>query len=115
MVAVGTQDELRTTPRTRWRAVVDDAAPGWARAVPGATVVADDGREVVLELAGNDVGIEQPFLEAATAAGMLREFSQIRPRLADLFRDVVSADEPAQEPTESPRRRGTGRSRKGEA
>ena len=114
MVAQGTQDELRATPNVRWRAVVDDAAPGWAHAVPGATVLSDDGREVVIEIQGNAVGVEQPFLQAATGAGLLREFAAIRPRLADLFRGVVSSetpetDEPVEETAGRKGRRGLGR------
>ena len=92
MVAVGTTDELRHTPDRRWRAVVDGAAPGWARAVPGARVLDDDGRAVVIELPGYREGDEQPFLNAATAAGQLREFTPVLPSLADLFRGVVSED-----------------------
>ncbi len=90
MVALGTQDELRRTKNARWRAVVEGAAAGWARAVPGASVVSDDGREVVVELTGHDAGVEQPFLRAATAAGQLREFGPVVPTLTDLFRDVVT-------------------------
>ncbi|QDB78316.1 ABC transporter ATP-binding protein [Georgenia sp. 311] len=90
MVALGTKEELRRTPNARWRAVVHGAAPGWARLVPGARVLSDDGREVVVELTGNTEGVEQPFLRAATAAGALREFSPVVPSLADLFRHVVS-------------------------
>ncbi len=93
MVAVGTKDELRRTPNARWRAVVDGAAPGWARTVPGAQVLSDDGREVVVELTGHETGVEQPFLRAATAAGQVREFAPVVPSLADLFRGVVSETE----------------------
>ncbi len=92
MVAVGTTDELRHTPDRRWRAVVDGAAPGWARAVPDARVLEDDGRTVVIELPSYGEGDEQPFLRAATAAGQLREFAPVLPSLADLFRGVVSED-----------------------
>ena len=93
MVAVGTKEELRRTPNARWRAVVDGAAAGWAQTVPGARVLSDDGREVVVELTGHDAGVEQPLLSAATAAGQLREFGPVVPTLADLFRGVVSETE----------------------
>ncbi|MEE6281354.1 ABC transporter ATP-binding protein [Georgenia sunbinii] len=117
MVAVGTQDELRATSNLRWRAVVDGSAAGWAQQVPGATVQRDDGREVVVELQGKEVGVEQPFLEAAMRAGLVREFAAVRPSLSDLFRDVVSTtDTETEEPTEETagRRghRGLGRRRK---
>ena len=93
MVAVGTKEELRRTPNARWRAVVDGAPAGWAGAVPGARVLSDDGREVVVELTGHDAGVEQPLLTAATSAGQLREFGPVVPSLADLFRGVVSETE----------------------
>src|SRR5690625_2606555 len=93
MVALGSQEELRRTQNPRWRAVVAGAAPGWARQVPGARVVGDDGREVVVELTGHDAGEEQPFLRAATAAGQLREFGPVVSSLTDLFRDVVSEND----------------------
>ncbi|WP_324650667.1 ABC transporter ATP-binding protein [Georgenia sp. H159] len=97
MVALGSREELRRTPNARWRAVVDGASPGWARVVPGARVLQDDGRAVVVELTGHAPGVEQPFLQAATAAGALREFAPVVPSLTELFRGVVSEDGTAEE------------------
>ncbi|WP_147916246.1 ABC transporter ATP-binding protein [Ruania zhangjianzhongii] len=90
LVAVGTREKLRRTENVRWRAVVDGAPTGWVNEVPGATVISDDGREVIVQLTGGQPGVEQPLLRAAVAAGELREFSQVRPTLTELFRDVVS-------------------------
>ncbi|MDD9205298.1 ATP-binding cassette domain-containing protein, partial [Georgenia sp. 10Sc9-8] len=102
IVALGTIDELRTTETAHWRVRVDGARPGWAREVPGARVVADDGAVVEVELSSSDPDAEQPLLRAATAAGRLRELVQVRPSLTELFRGVVTAEpaEPQDEPTE---------------
>lgn len=89
MVAEGTIDELRTTDRQRLLVRLDAAPPGWATDLPGVTVVDDAGAAVVVEVATGDVAAEQAVLRAATAAGTVREFSPVRPHLADLFRGVV--------------------------
>ncbi|WP_211289373.1 ABC transporter ATP-binding protein [Luteimicrobium subarcticum] len=122
-VAVGTIDDLRTTPTQRW--LVDgppsgggggvdegggtggadgdgERAPGWALALPGVTVVSTDGPRTVLELAPDAAdGAEQAVLRAALDAGPVREFTRVRPSLVDLYRDVVAAtgadDEPGDE------------------
>lgn len=92
LVAEGTIDELRATGRQRLLVRSDAAAPGWAASVPGVTVVRDDAGVVVVEIPSGDLAAEQAVLRAATAAGTVREFAPVRPRLADLFRDVVTSD-----------------------
>src|SRR5690606_6757122 len=100
MVALGTIDELRTTDTVHWRVAVEGAAPGWARAVPGARVLGDDGVYVEVELGvGAD---EQPLLQAATAAGRVREFVRVRPTLTELFRGVVTADDASAQDADAP-------------
>ncbi|MGC0250195.1 ABC transporter ATP-binding protein [Pseudactinotalea sp. Z1748] len=94
MAAVGTIDELRTTPTQRWR-VVSNAPAGWADAVPGTRVLSQDGAETVIELLQPGTDAEQPLLHAALAHGGVREFALIRPRLVDLFRNVVTTDSDA--------------------
>lgn len=89
MVAEGTIDELRTTDRQRLLVRLDGAPPGWAAGLPGVTVVDGAGAAVVVEVATGDVAAEQAVLRAAAAAGTVREFSPVRPHLADLFRGVV--------------------------
>ncbi len=89
MVAEGTIDELRTTDRQRLLVRLDGAPPRWATGLPGVTVLDDAGAAVVVEVATGDVAAEQAVLRAATAAGTVREFSPVRPHLADLFRGVV--------------------------
>lgn len=95
MVAEGTIEELRTTERRRILVRVDGAPPGWTQAVPGARVVSTDGAGVVVEMAHEDLATEQALLRAATAAGAVREFAPVRPRLAELFRDVVTQEQRA--------------------
>lgn len=90
MAALGTIEELRTTPTQRWRIVTVGASPGWARMVPGANVLQQSGDTTIVELADTADGAEQPVLRAALEHGAVREFARIRPSLTDLFRDVVS-------------------------
>lgn len=91
MAAVGTIEELRTTPTQRWR-VVGPAAPGWASDVPGTRVLSHTGTETVVELLHPGPDAEQPILQSALAHGPVREFALLRPSLTDLFRDVVSTE-----------------------
>lgn len=91
MVACGTVDELRSQASPRWLVDAPDAAPGWAAAVPGTTVVSTTGSRTVVEV-GRETGAEQAVLQAALATGTVREFAPQRASLTDLFRDVVSAE-----------------------
>ena len=94
MAAVGTIDELRSTPTQHWR-VIGSAPPGWAEGIPGTRVHRHDGQETVVELLTSGPDAEQPLLHAALQAGSVREFALIRPSLTDLFRNVVSTEAPA--------------------
>ena len=88
MVALGTVDELRGEGPPRLWVDAPAAAPGWERAVPGATRVRAEGSRVLLELApGTD---DQAVLRAALATGPVAEFGRDRPALLDLFREVVT-------------------------
>ena len=126
MEALGTIDELRSTDARRWVLDVDaDAAVVLARLgeVHGVTVAPAPGRPtaVIVELAADAAptgavpaaAAEQQVLAVALQLGTVREFSPVRPSLADLFRGVVSADEPAgagEQPTPGA---GVGRGRRG--
>lgn len=101
MVTEGTIDELRVTPRRRIRVVVDSpTTPNWVDSVPRVTVVGSangsahltDGA-ILVECDNGDIEAEQALLRAASSAGHLREFTPVRPHLADLFRDVVTKEE----------------------
>ena len=75
----------------RQELVVDapHAPGGWADALPGVTVLAVHDGLVRLALdAGTD---DQVVLAAALKTGPVRGFTRIRPRLADLTGDVVTA------------------------
>ena len=98
MVAVGTIDELRRTEQQRW--VVDGPpASAWVNRVPDAQVVSVDRTRTVLEVPrSHDDEVEQALLQAALSAGAVREFSQQRATLAELYRDVVATSSPVEVP-----------------
>ncbi len=86
MVAVGSVEELRSRDPS---VVLDVDGPpsGWAAALPGVEVVADDGGRTRLRL--TDGVDDQTVLAAAVAAGPVHEFRRWRPPLTELYRDVV--------------------------
>jgi ABC-2 type transport system ATP-binding protein len=123
IVASGSVDDLRTKDRPRTYQVVVDAPPGWAVGLTGVRVVSDEpghdrasdaalrnGAErpadrrstvTVLELA-DDVD-DQLVLDAARAAGPVREFRQVTPTLTELFREAVSQSSVPTTETVTPR------------
>ena len=93
LVAQGTTDELRTTENSRLKIRVEQVKDeGWIRRVPQVTVLDEDADTFVVEVPRGDIAVEQALLAAATSVGALREFSPVRPHLADLFRDVVTKE-----------------------
>lgn len=88
MVACGTVAELTAEPSAQLVVHVPGAGPGWAKQLPGVHVVSEEPAGTVLEL-DPDVD-DQLVLDAARAAGPVREFRRRRPTLAELFRNVVS-------------------------
>ena len=91
MVAVGTIDELCATDRPRWRLdVADPVAVAAAVGALGSAWV--EGPSVIVE---TEAERADAVLRAALGVGPVREFTRVRPSLADLFRDVVSAEEVA--------------------
>ncbi len=98
MVAIGDLETLRRTDQTRW--VVDGPpAERWLGTVPGARLVAADGGRTLVEADADPHPFDQRLLTAALAAGPVHEFAIDRPSLAELYRDVVSAEERPEEPT----------------
>lgn len=94
LVAQGSIDELRETENARFRVRVEQVAdPQWATRLPGVSVLGGGEGELIVELPRGDIRTEQSLLQAATEAGLLREFTPVRPHLADLFRDVVTKEE----------------------
>ena len=90
MVACGSVDELRADAPGQLMVHVPVAQIGWADTVPGVrSAEYRRGGRTVVELApGAD---DQEVLKAALAAGPVREFTQYRPSLTELFREVVQA------------------------
>ncbi|HSV65163.1 MAG TPA: ATP-binding cassette domain-containing protein [Mycobacteriales bacterium] len=104
MVASGTVNELRARAgRGQLRLVVPGARPGWAAGLPGVHIMADNGTEVLLELA--DDADDQIVLTAALRIGRVEHFSWRQPTLTELFREAV-ADGAARGRTGSEARRG---------
>ena len=112
MEAIGTVDELRVTEHPQWRIAFGgdvaalrtwigtvkgvrtlslDALPADERGSRAAGAGASDDT-VVFEDDGTRPGVEQEVLKGAVARGTVREYSLVRPSLADLFRDIVSAE-----------------------
>ncbi|MER6915078.1 ATP-binding cassette domain-containing protein [Streptomyces sp. NPDC000594] len=88
IVADGSVAGLREGAPLRYRVVADGLTEGWTAPVPGAKELGrdDDGCSVEIE-----DGQEQELLAAAQKLGPVREFTPVRPDLAELYRDVVSA------------------------
>ena len=93
VVAAGDAGELRASRAgRRYRVGVEraDGAPPDAAALvaaaPGATLVAQEGAVVVVDLAGAD---DQALLAAAQAQGSVRTFAPVVPTLAEIFREAV--------------------------
>jgi len=93
MVAVGTVDQLRAGGVVQLVVDAPNAGPDWADALPGVTLRGWEGNKVVLEL---DHGADdQLVLQTALATGPVREFTRRQASLAELFRNVVTANEDA--------------------
>jgi ABC-2 type transport system ATP-binding protein len=89
LVAEGRVDELRAAGPRHVRIDVGDAPGDWTDSLSGVTRIAhDDGRVVLALDATTD---PQRILDAARAAGTVTHFSEVRPALAELFRELVSA------------------------
>ena len=118
MEAIGTVDELRVTEHPQWRILFGGdvaALRTWIATVKGVRILSTDALPldergsravgagasgdtgalkdtVVFEDDGTRPGVEQEVLKGAVARGTVREYTLVRPSLADLFRDIVSAE-----------------------
>ncbi|HEY7597386.1 MAG TPA: ATP-binding cassette domain-containing protein [Actinophytocola sp.] len=88
VVAAGTVDELSAGSRVELLVDAPDAPAGWAAAIPGVEVLEIHNGRTRLHLT-NGVD-DQAVLAAALATGRVREFTRLRPTLAELYRDVVA-------------------------
>lgn len=89
IVASGTVEQLRGAAPARFRIVAPGGlAAGWLDSVPGAVIESVDASGVVV-----DGGAAAPaeILRAAIAAGEVTEFSPIRARLTELYKEAVAS------------------------
>lgn len=92
IVACGAVTELTEGAATRIAVTVPQAPPGWAAGLPGVAVVSHEGDTTVVELApGTD---DQTVLKAALENGPVRGFTRSHASLTELFRNVVTDQEP---------------------
>jgi ABC-2 type transport system ATP-binding protein len=89
MMAVGTVDELRADAPRRIEVHGVGASGTWASSVPGVRMVEADGRRLLLELDAH--ADDQAVLAAALRYGEVTSFTPVRPRLAEIYRDAVTA------------------------
>jgi ABC-2 type transport system ATP-binding protein len=89
LVEFGRIEEIRGRHSRRLVRVDLDGAPEeWFGRLPGVELARREGNSVLLHLTdGTD---DQRLLDAARAAGRVRHFGIERPRLAELFREVVA-------------------------
>ena len=87
VVADGTPDELRRRGQTRHR-LVTDAETGWVHDVIGVTVVQEGNGTAVLVLATPGAG--DRLLTEALSRGSVREFAELVPSVADVFREITA-------------------------
>ena len=90
MVAVGTVEELRSGAPSQLVVSAPAAPHGWAAAIPGVTVLAEQAGTATLRLEpGAD---DQVVLRAALETGPVAEFGWRKPDLTELFRHVVTVE-----------------------
>jgi len=88
LVACGEVDELRAAGPRLLRVDVRGAAPGWVDALTDVELVERaDGRTVFRLSRAAD---PQRILDVARRSGSVTHFAELRPTLAELFREVVS-------------------------
>ena len=87
VVADGTSDELRRRGGVRHRLVMDGET-AWVRGVTGVTVIEEGDGAVVLELTGQEAA--DRLLAEALRRGSVREFAELVPSVADVFREMTA-------------------------
>lgn len=86
VVAQGKAYDLRRSGRVRHRLVLDGDA-GWVRDLAGVSAVDVDGNTAVIELASDEAS--DLLLREAMRRGRVKEFAEIVPQLADIYREVA--------------------------
>jgi ABC-2 type transport system ATP-binding protein len=88
LVGCGPVDELRAGGPRLLRVDVRGAQPNWADSLTGVELVERANEQAVFRLSPE--ADPQRILDAARRSGSVTYFSELRPTLAELFRDVVS-------------------------
>lgn len=89
LVACGPVADLRAGGPRQLRIDVPGVPPDWIDAVDGVTAVQQTDGRVLVTL--SDAADPQRILDAARRAGPVTYFAEVRPSLAELFREAVSA------------------------
>jgi len=89
LVASGSVDELRGAGPRLIRVDVRGAPADWTDAVADVELVERTDGRVVFRV--DESADPEPILDAARRAGSVTHFAELRPSLAELFREVVSA------------------------
>ncbi|MEV0683977.1 ATP-binding cassette domain-containing protein [Nocardia sp. NPDC050378] len=84
VVGQGSVDELRSAGGLRYRLVVDGDAQ-WLRSHPGVRSVEIEGGRAVFEASETDA-----VLKEALSRGSVREFTEVRPTVAEIYREVTA-------------------------
>jgi ABC-2 type transport system ATP-binding protein len=99
VLADGTVAELIAAGPRLIRLDAPEATPGWGATVPGCRIIDVDGPRMLIELTSD--ADDQAVLNAALAAGPVREFTKVRSSLAELFgngSDDLPVSLPGQQP-----------------
>ncbi|HUO69430.1 MAG TPA: ATP-binding cassette domain-containing protein [Solirubrobacteraceae bacterium] len=89
IVACGAVDELRAKGPRLVRVDVRGARPDWADALEGVEIAECVGARTVFALGPR--ADTQQILDAARQSGSVSHFAELRPTLAELFRELVSS------------------------
>jgi len=85
--AAGPREDLRSRHSSNRYELVSASDLGWLRSEPGVSVIQFDGGYALFETE-NEAGAQR-ILQRAVAAGAVSSFSPVRPRLAEIFKEVV--------------------------
>lgn len=87
VAAAGTVDELRDRGRVMHRLILTGDA-GWLRDLDGVHVSDVAGHQAILEV--EDPASEQRLLAEALSRSGIREYTRLRPSLADIYKEVAA-------------------------
>ncbi|WP_309133898.1 ATP-binding cassette domain-containing protein [Cellulomonas sp.] len=90
--AAGSREELRRAHATERHEIVVAGDMGWLRDEPGVRVDELAAGSAVFEA---DEATAQRVLREALARGPVQSFAPLRPSLAEIFREVITDEEPA--------------------